>query len=77
METKGESPFSSFLSVDVHRIELDSMFLKNEDSALLDKLIVDNENQTDDDLLEKIYKAYPFMESEACLLIDSLPIRFL
>lgn len=69
IETKGESPFSSFLSVDIHRIELDSILLKNEDSTVLDTLIVDNEHKTDDDLLEGIYKAYPFYGIRS-LIID-------
>jgi len=68
IEARGDSPFNSFLSVDNQRVELDSILLKDEDSPLLDKLIGDSEHQSDDDLLERVLKAYPFYAIRSLLL---------
>ncbi|SMP62465.1 Uncharacterized conserved protein, DUF488 family [Sphaerochaeta associata] len=68
IEARGDSPFNSFLSVDNQRVELDSILLKDEDSPLLDKLICDSEHQSDDDLLERVLKAYPFYAIRSLLL---------
>lgn len=68
IEARGDSPFNSFLSVDNQRGELDSILLEDEDSPLLDKLIGDSEHQSDDDLLERVLKAYPFYAIRSLLL---------
>lgn len=69
VQVKGVSPFDSFISIDSDQIELDSIKLKKEDSTILDQLIFDNDTQTDDDLIEKTYKAYPFYGIRS-LIID-------
>ena len=68
IEARGDSRFNSFLSVDNQRAELDSILLKDEDSAVLDTLIGKNEHQTDDDLLARVLKTYPFYAIRSLLL---------
>ncbi len=60
LETKGDSPFSTFISIDKTQVDICSLLLKKDDALILEDIITSNSDQTDDNMVNKIYKAYPF-----------------
>ena len=68
IEEKGKTPFSSYVTIDEKQADLCNIKLKKDDEVALEMTLRENEHLSDNELITKVYKGFPFYSIRSALL---------